>query len=229
MKSQKLIFLLVLLFSLPVCFGQQKPAAELYDETGFLPCDELKGRVDGLFIALSSRPDSKGLIIIPDDPDNRLENYRYESLVRRIIDFRSYDPGRVEFVHARSEGKKLWVQFWLVPPEAERVRYAEETWDYVLSADKPFVFYYKYDNPESDCPLRPDFGFYARLLRANPNFRGQVVIRQRSAAGFKRKKRELSDQLFRISKTPPDRIKFFYAKPERYTTVEYWLVPVKKK
>ncbi len=229
MKLQKAFLILVILFSLQTCFGQEKPKAELYDEVVNMPCDELKGRVDGFSVQLGNNPNSTGLIIIYGEQNNQLRNYHYESLIKDIIDNGKYDGRRVTFVHAKSE-KKLRVQFWLVPPDAENILYDEENWDYVLTAaNKPFIFDYQDDYPESDCPAKFDSAFYAKLLLTNPNFRGHIVIRQRSVAGFNKIRKELSNKLFQINKTPPDKIKFFYAKPDRYTAVEYWLIPLKKK
>lgn len=229
MKLQKVFLVFVVLFSLQIGFGQEKPKAELYDEVVNMHCDELKGRIDGFFVQLGNNPNFKGQIIIYGEQNNQLRNYHYESLIKDFIDDRKYDPGRVAFAHAKSE-KKLRVQFWLVPPETEKIRYDEENWDYVLTAaNKPFIFDYEDDYPESDCPTKFDSAFYAKLLLTNLNLRGHIVIRQRSVAGFNKVRKELSNKLIQINKTPPGKIKFFYAKPDRYTAVEYWLVPLKKK
>jgi outer membrane protein assembly factor BamE (lipoprotein component of BamABCDE complex) len=227
----KFFLVLAILFaSLHICFAQEKPKAELYDEVVNMPCDELKGRIHGFFVQLGNNSNSTGRIIIYGEQNNQLRNYQYKSLIKDIIvNMGNYDVSRVTFVHARSE-KKLRVQFWLGPPEAEKVRYDEENWDYVLTAaNKPFIFDYNDDYPESDCPTKFDSAFYAKLLQTNPNLRGHIVIRQRSVAGFNKIRKELSKKLIQINKTPLDKIKFFYAKPDRYTAVEYWLVPLKKK
>ncbi len=227
----KFFLVLAILFaSLQICFAQEKPKAELYDEVVNMPCDELKGRIEGFFVQLGNNPNSTGLIIIYGEQNNQLRNYQYKSLIKDIIvNMGNYDVSRVTFVHARSE-KKLRVQFWLVPLEAEKIRYDEENWDYVLTAaKKPFIFDYDDDYPESDCPTKFDSAFYAKLLLTNPNLRGHIVIRQRSVAGFNKIRKELSKKIIQINKTPLDKIKFFYAKPDRYTAVEYWLVPLKKK
>ncbi len=229
MRWQQFLLLFVVLFSLQICFGQEKPKAELYAEFINMPCDELKGHIDGFFLQLGNNPNFKGQIIIYGEPNNQLGNYHYQSLIKDIIDSRLYNPRRVTFVHARSE-KELRVQFWLIPPEAEKILSDEENWDYVLpAANKPFIFDYQDDYPERDCPTKIDSALYAKLLLNNPNFRGHIVIRQISVAGFNKVRKELSNELFQINKTPPDKIKFFYAKPDRYTAVEYWLIPLKKK
>lgn len=229
MKLQNFLLVFVVLFSFQICFGQEKPKAELYLDMGYNSCDTTKGFIDGLYTQLGNDSNLKALIIIYGEQNNPLRNYNYESLIKDIIaNFRKYDISRVSFAHAKSE-KNLRIQFWLIPLEAEKPVYSEENWDYILpEINKSFTFYQ--DNWRAEwCETTFDAELYSKLLLNNSNLRGNIVIREKSVAEFRKIRRKLSNELRKKYQVPLNRLNFSYAKSNKIKLVEYWLAPIKKK
>lgn len=94
------------------------PKANLIDEFGKLPDDEVKARVDALYIALGNNPSAQGYIInygTDKDIANR------ERQIQKAITFRKYDASRVTIVRGgpNPNGAGVWTKFFLVPPGAD--------------------------------------------------------------------------------------------------------------
>lgn len=96
----------------------QKPEAIKIDEFGKLPDDEVKARVDALYIALGNNPNAQGYII---NYGTDKEITARERQIRKAIDFRKYDASRVTMVRGgpNPNGAGVWTKFWIVPPGAD--------------------------------------------------------------------------------------------------------------
>lgn len=90
----------------------------LLDQFGNLPNDEVRGRIDNLFIALGNDPSAQGYII---NYGTDREVTRRENLIRNHISFRRYDASRITFVRggANPNGERgVWTRLWVVPQGA---------------------------------------------------------------------------------------------------------------
>lgn len=90
----------------------------MIDEFGKLPADEVKARVDALYITLGNNPNAQGYII---NYGTDKEVAAREKQIRDAISFRKYDPSRVTMVRggANPNGAGVWTKFWIVPPGAD--------------------------------------------------------------------------------------------------------------
>lgn len=65
MKLYKNLFVLIILFvTIQICFGQEKPKAELIDEFGDTSCENLIAGQDFLLSSLQSDPTAVGYAVI---------------------------------------------------------------------------------------------------------------------------------------------------------------------
>ena len=230
---QKTFFiLLILLASLKICFGQEKPKAELIDNFTQSPCDETMARVHNFTTILRNEPESKGLVISFGLKDKNLRNLRYEQFFKDAVKGRiryQFDVKRVTFVRGANE-EKLRVQLWKIPANADLPAYETGNWSYSLADQKkPFIYYARawFDDI---CPPTTDSELYSKLLLANSNIRGHLVVYTESTEKFRRTKNELFKEIVTTYKVPRNQLKFFYVKSKReYSDIEYWLVPRKTK
>lgn len=230
MKLKKtFIILLILLVSLQICFGQEKPKAELIDEFHRVPCDEMLARVDNFVTELIKEPKSNGLVIIFGKGGEDLRNLRYEQLLKSAVKKRRFDIDRIVFVHGENE-ETLRVQFWKIPVGVDLLGHEKGNWSYSLAdKKKPYVFNTILPNDDI-CPTTTDSELYSKLLLANRNFRGHLVIYAESTAKFRQTKNEILKEIVGTHKVPRIQLKFFYVKSKRdYFNIEYWLVPQKEK
>jgi hypothetical protein len=91
---------------------------EPLDNFGKLPDDEVKVRIDALFLSLGNAPDARGHIIIYG---TAAEIAARERQIQKAISFRKYDAKRVTIVSggANPSGAGVWTVLWIVPPGAE--------------------------------------------------------------------------------------------------------------
>jgi hypothetical protein len=92
--------------------------ARLIDEFGVLPNDEVRARIDNLFVALGNEPNAQGYII-NYGTDREID--RREQLIRNHISLRRYDASRITFVRggANPTGNPgVYTKLWIVPPGA---------------------------------------------------------------------------------------------------------------
>ena len=80
MKLHKLFFTILILFtSFQICFGQEKPQAELIDNSDKVDCCR---PVFQYFLSEIINSNADGYIIIFGDKNNKLENYLYEQSIK---------------------------------------------------------------------------------------------------------------------------------------------------
>lgn len=93
------------------------PEARLFDEFGKLPDDEVKARIQNLYVELGNNPNSQGYII-NYGTDREITNR--ERQIRKAIDFLKLDASRVTLVRggANPNGAGVWTKVWIVPPGA---------------------------------------------------------------------------------------------------------------
>ena len=89
----------------------------MMDEFGKLPNDEIRARLDALFVSLGNEPNGQGYIV-SYGPDKEIA--RREALIRNHIGFRKYDASRIIFVKGGENppigGESIWTRFYIVPP-----------------------------------------------------------------------------------------------------------------
>ena len=89
------------------------------DEFGKIPNNEVRARVDSLFIALGNEMNAQ-LYIINYGTD--AEVAAREKLIRKHAVLRKYDASRVTFIKAGANPRGesgVWTRAWLVPPGAQ--------------------------------------------------------------------------------------------------------------
>jgi len=91
---------------------------EPLDNFGKLPDDEVKARIDALFIALGNEPNARGYIINYGIEDQIAAR---EKQIRKAISFRKYDANRITIVRGgvSPNGTRVWTVVWIVPPGSE--------------------------------------------------------------------------------------------------------------
>jgi len=96
----------------------RKPQPRLFDEFGKLPDDEVKARIQNLYVELGNNPNSQGYII-NYGTDKEITNR--ERQIRKAIDFLKLDASRVTLVRggANPNGAGVWTKVWIVPPGAD--------------------------------------------------------------------------------------------------------------
>ncbi|MEZ5308914.1 MAG: hypothetical protein R2684_17345 [Pyrinomonadaceae bacterium] len=93
----------------------KKPEAVLIDEFGKIPNNDVKTRIDSLFIQLQSDPSATGYII---NYGSAKDVRAREKLIRDYIAFRNYDADRVVFVNGGTEST-IRTRLWVVPQGAD--------------------------------------------------------------------------------------------------------------
>jgi hypothetical protein len=230
MKLQKTFFILLILFiSLQICFGQEKPKAELIDEFHRVPCDETLARVNNFVAELTNEPNSKGLVISFGKKEKDLQNLRYEQLIKNAVKVLRFDINHIIFAHGENE-ETLRLQLWKIPVGVDFPAFRRGEWSYSLAGTiKPYIYDTTVSNDDI-CPPTTDSELYSKLLFANSNFRGHLVIYTQSIEKFRQTKNELLKEIVDTYKVPRIQLKFFYIKSKAdYFNIEYWLVPQKKK
>lgn len=228
MKLQKIFFILLILFvSLQICFGQEKPKAELIDEFGKISCEEYWARLDNLFTLLHSKPTLTGYIILYGEKNSLYTNLRYERITDGIVRFGNRERSRLVIIRG-AEKENIHVQFWKVPAGAENPPFLAGETDLTVKQNKPFILG-GYSAGGGICPTNTSVKLFADYLSANPNMRAHIVITDKPTKNFIDSKKDLLNQLVNEHKISPDRLKFFYVKdktyPFEFADVEYWLIP----
>lgn len=95
-----------------------KPLAREIDQFGTLPADEVKARIDALYVALGNEPNAQGYII---NYGTDREIAAREKQIRDAIRFRKYDASRVTLVRggANPNGAGVYTRIWIVPAGAD--------------------------------------------------------------------------------------------------------------
>ena len=224
MKLQKIFLVSVILFAFfQIYFGQEKPKAVLIDEFPAVPCDEFSARTDNFLIELHNNSDSQGYAVISGSNKDLRRMVGYELLTKGTIALRNFDKNRIVLVRGE-EAENFQIQFWRVPPGAEKPDFKETKWNFVFPPEaKPLIFHD--DVSDGVCPTVPFEMAYTEYLNANPQSRGHIVIYTKSLKKYNKFKREAQILLKNI---PFNHLRFFRVKKEHsnnYATIEYWLVP----
>lgn len=91
------------------------PEARKVDEFNVLQNDDVKNRVDNLYIELNNNPNSQGYII---NYGTDKEIAKREKQIRDAIAFRKYDASRITMVRGGDQGTGIRTVFWIVPAGA---------------------------------------------------------------------------------------------------------------
>jgi hypothetical protein len=228
MKSPKIIFAsVILLTAFNICFGQDKPKAEIIDQFDEINCEELLARLDNFLIAMRNNPNAAGYIIISGGKNDK-NSFRDEWRIRGHLEFRRFDDSQLTIAKAEVV-KDSYTKFWLVPAGAEKPEYKEIDFDYKIPENrKPYIFNSTKEDGDL-CPGGNQLKIYSDYLSANPNFRGHIVIFTESKAEFEKERTKLFNELTNKYKIPADQIKFFFVKKKEFSYNEFWLVPQKKR
>jgi hypothetical protein len=204
----------------------QKPIeAEMIDNFGLLPCDELNSRSWNLVNQISKTPGSRALVVA--DP-KRSDLDRVKALFKFILasfQFREIED-RVDFKIANKYNDGSY-EFWKIPPGATGPIDKGETWEVSPpNVSKPFVF--GYEDEINECPTFVPRK-YAELLLANPGSRSHIVIKSsRSGAQLKGFADDTIKELVGKYKVERNRIRIFYRRSNEFLSyAEYWFVPAR--
>ena len=231
MKLQKYFYVLIILFaSIQICFGQERPKAELIDEFGLIGCEGILSRIDNFMVEIMNEPNSVGYAVIYGKKNKALDSLQYEGWINGNVRFRRFNEDRLITIRGK-EQDNLKIELWIVPAGIEKPFFTESKWNLDLSGIKPFIFFA--DNYDAGiCPGNP-LATYAELLFANPNFRGHIVFQDKTDKKFRIREKEILDELVNYYKIPRNRLKLFYDKdknyPYHFTNVEFWLVPKRQR
>ncbi len=93
------------------------PKAQLIDEFGKMPNDDIRGRLDAFFADLSNNPQSQGYVILYG---SEKEMSTREKLISNHINFRNFDRSRITIVRGGvHETGTVYTKLYRVPPGAD--------------------------------------------------------------------------------------------------------------
>lgn len=226
MNLKNLLFLLILLITFQNFSAQEKSKAIMIDEFSSINCDEINARISHLFDDLRTNPNSKGYIIIYGSFDKPLGKYLYESEFKANIAFGNFDANRIIFLRG-IDVNKIRIQFWKVPVGANKPDFVKGNWNYKLPQKTKSFLLFKNSWIGEVCHANYDINFYSKLLSADPQLRGNIVIYANSLKKFYRERKYFSVELIEQKKISNSQLKFFYIHSKTPET-EFWLVPHKK-
>lgn len=102
MKKHLFNFLIVI--TLAIAVSAQKKEAELYDEFGYIECEDLRQRLDMFMVELINRPDARGYFITYDGkyrgklPVFGETHFRTQMMIEHFK-FRNFPMNRVMFIN----------------------------------------------------------------------------------------------------------------------------------
>ena len=96
----------------------KKKEPYLFDQFGKLPDDEVKARIQNLYVELGANPNSQGYII---NYGTNKEVAAREKQIQKAINFLKLDGSRVTVVRggANPNGAGVYTKVWIVPPGAD--------------------------------------------------------------------------------------------------------------
>jgi hypothetical protein len=204
-------------------FGQEKPQAELVDEFGLIGCEDVLIRTAYLMQRLENFPQAIGYVVTFGNKNKNFSVlYREMTIKGEIKDLR-FDKTRIKFIRGKEESE-IRNEFWFVPESVEPPTFKTFQYDFQLPKSlKPFIIFD--DKNYGPCSSSGYENAYLEVLQSNPTARGNLVIQSKTRKEFYKRKKELLTQLSEIS---PKRLRFFYKKDD-YLSVEYWIIPKKKR
>ncbi|MEJ7849652.1 MAG: hypothetical protein WKF92_16330 [Pyrinomonadaceae bacterium] len=208
------------------------PVARMIDEfrTSGDNCEDGFARMDSLLNELNNEPNAMSLVTVyGDDQENHAAERRLKQL-KYHLQFRSFDPERVEFIRGRSTGNGT-TQLWVIPAGAERplVIPAVESAKHaqtVKTGSAPYLHGAEYADGIPGCN-NFDLDTYAEILKTQPSARGRIVIGESSQVRYRRKLADVLTAL-KTKGVVQGRITGIY-KPVRAMQaeelIELWIVP----
>lgn len=222
---------------LPLLLGfgvaaQTRPSSVLIDEWQNGNCEIIWARLDILAVQMNADPTATGTVSISGATNDIRDNLYYEAMiVGYFADRRMSD--RVNIIRTSLEAKRQF-RLWLTPANAEPpiVHSADWPLEYPENA-KPFIFTYgeNYMVTVSVCLYVDEVALLAKVLKANPNARTNVVLKVGSDKEFVRRKRKMIEGLTTDYAIPRSQIRIFkqsgFKRDPRGidSNTEYWLVP----
>jgi hypothetical protein len=224
MRLRELYILGLFLLSSTVAAQDVKPI--LVDRFDRVSCSDIRARLDQFMIELSKDGDARGFVTLNDDDGTFTEVVRRRALFENHFKVRDFDMERIYFVR-KSGLPEFGVELWKVPEAGNLAFSYTSDWNYGVSKrKKPFIVYERGFN-ESECLFPSGAGILADYLSANPDSRGNVVIRCNGRPCFIENKTMILDELGSDGRVSPSRIRFFYVpvRNEFAFNIEYWLLP----
>ncbi len=206
-----------------VPIGTRLLRPELIDEFGNTPCGDILARIDNLFISLQNKPESIGYVVTYGDENKKLSILYREMLIKGQIRYRGLYKNRIKFIRGEKESE-IRNELWIVPKGTNPPNFKKAKYTFKLSdSTKPFKF--ADENYLGYCPAAGYEKAFFEVLFSNPKARGNLVIYAKSQKEYLKRKEDLLQKLSKIS---AKRLRFFYVK-EDYLSVEYWIVPKRKR
>ena len=197
-----------------------------FEETN---CDSLQIYLYEFLQQINKSPNSKGYILMNGSKSKNapFKKYFWEMEMKTNLAFIGIDKDQINFLQGKDADVSK-TQFWIVPEGADKPDFVESVWDYKFPSDvKPLII-----NKDSwigeVCRASYNTNFYSKVLLANPDLKGHLVIYNKSINGFRKRENELLKELVNENKVSRKQLKFFYVK-SKDADVEYWFVPSKSK
>lgn len=230
MKSASHIFF-VLVLGLSVA-AQTRPASVLIDEFQNGNCEQIWARLDSLAIRMNADPTATGTVSISGAINDIRNNLYYDAMIRGYFADRRMSE-RVKIIRTDLQQKRHF-ELWLTPANAEPpvVHAADWPLEYPEHA-KPFIFTEgeNYMVTVSVCLYVDEVALLAKVLKANPKARTNVVLKVPSHKEFALRKRKVIKILTTNYSIPRSQIRIFEQlgfKKDPHgieSNTEYWLVP----
>lgn len=159
--------------------AQEPPRAVLADDDVFrIGCEDVHGRIDNFFSEIINEKESTGLVIIRVPPAKKHLALFAQQEVEYYMDWHRFPKNRIEFARV-TEGERLNVQFWRVPPGPAKPQINDVDMTLAFPAEtKPFVFGSEFEFRGEVCPDPNIPAAFADFLKANPTARGNIVVRE---------------------------------------------------
>lgn len=211
------------------------PSALKVDEFGAsINCEEVLARLDNYFVSLQNDPSAEGLIAIYGEKGKaggvKAHSSRYQALrILSWMEMRRFDASRITVVQDATGGDAR-TEFWLVPAGATPPEIDGVPWSYDVSAQaEPLLLGTEYSDGVAGCSGGSPY-LYAEFLKANGSMRGNIVIGASSTRNYRRRAKELLDEL--VGKgVSRGRLKTFFVKVKPnllQESVEFWLIPPRR-
>ena len=209
-------------------FAQEAPRAVLVDEHGRLACDDSLSRIDLFFAELANRPSARGFVVISGNPEQKISAAFREATIEAHTAWRNFPAERFDIVRAQSDDE-LKVQYWFLPPGAERPNVARIDTTYALPRGlKPFILTAE-GAVGATCTEVSGVEIFAKFLRDNPSARGNLVVRERTLQRAGAEGRRLLRKFESKHGISRKRLRLFTGtrRENDYNVpiVEYWFLP----
>ena len=202
--------------------AQQSTEPVQIDEFGQISNDGLMSRLENLYVELSKQKDSSAVAVLSGNSWERQTN------LRRIMGCHEWLKLRTDRISYRfTDVPEMKVEFWLIPNGTSLSISGTRPVDYDLSDLHKAVEFSASQSTDEYCPRYFDLNLYSRYLKANPSFRGRVMIdtSQRQFVGrVSTYRKQLSNLGIALSRIRFYRRHFYHERDE-----QWWLIPAKLK